>query len=202
MGEKWKQWQILFSWDPKSLQTVTEATKLKDIAPWKKSSDKHSQYITKQRYHFAYKGPYSQSYGFSSSHVWMWEVVPKKADCQNIDAFERWSWRRLLRVHWTARSSNQSILREINPEYSLEGLMPKAEAPILWLPDVSSQLPGKHPDAGKIWGQEEKEVTEDKMVGWHHWLNGHKFERTQGCSEGQRNLACCSSWGRKEWEMT
>ena len=97
----------------------------KTIAPWKKSYDKPRQHIKKQRHHFAYNGPSSQSYGFSSSHVWMWELDQKKAEHQRTDAFELWCWRRLLKVHWTARISNQSILREISPEYSLEGLMLK-----------------------------------------------------------------------------
>ena len=77
-----------------------------------------------------------------------------------------------------------------------------AEAPILWLPDEKSWLTGKDTNAGKNWGQEEKGATEDEMVGWHHWLNGHEFEQTQGDSEGQESLACCSSWGHKESDMT
>ena len=97
----------------------------KPLALWKKSYDKHRQHIKKQRHHFADKGPSSQSYGFSSSHVRMWELDHKKAERQRIDAFKLWCWRRLLRVPWTAKRSNQSILREINPEYSLEGLMLK-----------------------------------------------------------------------------
>ena len=79
----------------------------------------------KQRHYFANKGPFSQGYGFSSGHVWMESWTVKKAEHQRIDAFELWCWRRLLRVPWTARRSNQSILKEINPEYSLEGLMLK-----------------------------------------------------------------------------
>ena len=74
-----------------------------------------------------------------------------------------------------------------------------AEAPILWSPDAKSQLIGKDTDAGKDWGQE---VTQDEMIGWHHWLNGHEFEQTQGDSEGQGSLVCCSPWGCKEWDMT
>ena len=81
--------------------------------------------VLKSRYHFGDKGPYSQSCGFSSCHVWMWELDHKEAECRRIDVFELWCWRRLLRVPWTARRSNQSILKEINPEYSLEGLMLK-----------------------------------------------------------------------------
>ena len=93
--------------------------------PFKKSYDQPRQNIKKQRHYFANKGPTSQSYDFSSSHVWMWELDYKEAEHQRIDAFELWFWRRLLRVPWTARRSNQSILKEINPEYSLEGLMLK-----------------------------------------------------------------------------
>ena len=95
------------------------------LAPWKKSYDKPRKHIKKQRRHFANKGPYSQSYGFSNSHVWMWELDNKKAELQRTDAFELWCWRRLLRVPWTARRSNQTILKEISPEYSSEGLMLK-----------------------------------------------------------------------------
>ena len=88
------------------------------------------QHIKKQRHCFAYKGLSSQSCGFSSSHGWMWELDHKeswapKAECWRIDAFELWCWRRLLRVPWTARKSDQSILKEVSPENSLEGLMVK-----------------------------------------------------------------------------
>ena len=118
----------------------------------------------------------------------------KKAECQRTDDFELWCWRRLLRVPWTARKSNQSILKEINPEYSLEGLMLKLKLPTLWPPGAKRRCIGKDPDAGKHWGQEEKGTTEDEMVGWRHWLNGHEVEQTPGDSEGQGSLACCSSW--------
>ena len=94
------------------------------LAPWKKSYNESRQHIKKQRHYFANKGPSSQSYGFSSSHVWMWEL-DYKAEHQRTDVFELWCWRRFLRVPWTARRSNQSILKEISPEYSLEGLMLK-----------------------------------------------------------------------------
>ena len=124
-----------------------------------------------------------------------------KAECQRIDAFELWCWRRLLGVPWTAMRSNQSILKEINPEYSLEVLMLKLKL-ILLPPDAKSQLIGKDPDVGKDWGQKEKGVTEDEMVGWHHRLNGHEFEQTPGDSEGQGSLACCSPWGCKQLDMT
>ena len=78
----------------------------------------------------------------------------------------------------------------------------EAEAPILWPPNVKNWLTGKYPDAGKDWGQEEKGVTEDKMVGWYHRLNGHESEQTPGDGEGQGSLVCCSPWGRKESDTT
>ena len=124
MGKQGKQWQALFFWAPKSLHMVTAAMKLKYTA-FKKSYVKPKQRFKKQRHHFANKGPYSHSYGFSSSHVWMWELDHKEAEHQRTDALQLWCWRKLLGVRWTARRSNQSILKEINPEYSPEGLMLK-----------------------------------------------------------------------------
>ena len=100
----------------------------------------------------------------------------KKAECQRIDAFELWCWRIFLKVPWTARKSNQSILKKISPEFSLQRLMLKAETQILWPPDVKNLLVGKDHDAGKVWRQEEKGTAEDEMVGWHHQLNRHEFE--------------------------
>ena len=106
----------------------------------------------------------------------------KKAEHWRMDVFELWCWRRLLRVPWAARRSNHSMLKKINPEYSLEGLMLKLQAGhLMWRADIF----GKDADAGKDWRQEEKGTTEDEMVGWHHQLNGHEFEQTLGDGEGQ-----------------
>ena len=136
-----------------------------------------SQHIKKQRHHFANKGPYSQSYGFSSNHVCMWENwTVKKAECWRIDAFELWCWRRLLRIPWAARRLNQSSLKEISPKYSLEGLTLKLKLPIVWPLYVKNWIIWKDTDAGKDWRREEKSITEDEMLGWHHRLNGHEFE--------------------------
>ena len=126
-----------------------------------------------------------------------WTV--KKAEHRRIDVFELWCWRRLLRVPWTARRSNQSILKEISPGISLEGMMLKLK---LWPPHVKSWLIGKDSDAGRDWGQEEKGTTEDVMAGWHHWLDGHESEWTPGVGDGQGGLACCDSWGCKESDTT
>ena len=125
----------------------------------------------------------------------------KKAERWRIDAFELWCWRRLLRVPWTARRSSQSILKQISPGYSLEGLMLKLKLQYFGHLMRRTDI-WKDPDAGKDWGQEEKGTTEDEMVGWHHQLNGHGFEWTPGVDDGQGGLACCGPWGHKESDMT
>ena len=113
-------------------------------------------------------------------------------------------WPRLLRVPWTTRRSNQSILKEISLGCSLEGLILKLKfhyfGHLMWRADsLESAL---SPDAGKDWGQEEKGMTEDEKVGWHHRLNGHGFGWTPGVSDGQGGLMCCGSWGHKESDTT
>ena len=120
----------------------------------------------------------------------------KKAKGWRIDAFELWSWRRLLRVPSIARRSNQSILKEISPEYSRTDA--EAETSILWPPDAKNWFTGKDLDFGKDWRQEEKGMTEDEMVVWHHWLDGHGFGWTPGVGVGQGGLACCSPWGSQK----
>ena len=167
-------------------------------APWKESYDKPRQHIKKQGHHFADKGAYSQSYGFSRSHVQMWELGHKKAEHWRTDAVKLWCWRRLLRIPWTARRSNQSILKEINPEYSLEGLMLKLQY-FLHLMCRADWLE-KTLILAKIRGKRRRRWR-DEMVGWHHWLNGHKSEQTLGDSEGQGSLVCCSPWVCKESAM-
>ena len=116
----------------------------------------------------------------------------KKTEPWRIDAFELWCWRRFLRVPLTARRSNQSILKEISPEYSLEGQMLKDQyfGHLIWRTDSLEKM--------KDWRQEEKGMTEDEMVGWHHQLNGHEFEQALGVGDGQESLVCCSPWGCKQ----
>ena len=121
----------------------------------------------------------------------------KKAERGRIDAFELWCWRRFLRILWTARRSNQSILKEISPEYSLEGLMLK----------LKLQYFGYLTHWKRTWCWERLKAggerdDRDEMVGWHHWLNGHEFEQSAGVGDGQGGLACCSPWGRKESNTT
>ena len=126
----------------------------------------------------------------------------KKAEHRGIDAFQLWCWRRLLRVPWSARRSNQSILKEISPGCSLEGLMLKLKL------QYSSHLMRtidsfeKTPMLGKIEGRRRKGTTEDEMVGWHHRLDGHGFGWTLGVGDGQGGLAYCGSWGHKQSDTT
>ena len=129
-----------------------------------------------------------------------WSI--KKAECWRTDAFELWCWRKPLRVHWTARRSNQSILKGNCPWIFIGRTGAEAEVPILWPPNAKNWLLGKDPDTGKDWGQEEKGVTEDKMVGWHHQLDGHEFEQAPGVGGRQGSLACCSPQGCKELDTT
>ena len=151
-------------------------------------------------HYFANKGLYSQSYGFSSNHVWMWELDHKKGW-----VLKNW-WFQTVMLEKTFESPFDSKeIKPGNPKGNQPWLftgMTDDEAPIFWPPDVKSQLTGKDPDAGKDWGQEEKGMTEDEMVGWHHWFNGQEFEQTLGDSEGQGSLECCSPWGCKESDMT
>jgi len=155
------------------------------------------------RYYFANKGPSSQGYGFSSGHVWMWEL-----DCEESWALKNWCF-------WTVvlEKSLESPLdcKEIQPKVHSKGDQSwvfigrtdaEAETPILWPPHVKSWLTGKDPDDGRDWGQEEKGTTEDEMAGWHHRLNGHESEWTPGVDDGQGGLVCCDSWDRKESDTT
>ena len=123
-----------------------------------------------------------------------WTV--KKAEHRRIDAFELWCWRRLLRVPWTARRSNQSILKEISPGRSLERLMLKLKLQYFGHLNAKSWLIGKDSDAGRDWGQEEKGMTEHEMAGWHHWLGGHESGRPSMLQKSWTRLSC---WTELNW---
>ena len=157
--------------------------------------------IVKNRHYFANKGPSSQGYGFSSGHVWMWEL-----DCEESWAPKNWCfWAVVLEK----TLSSPLDCKEIQPVHS-EGDQPwdffgridaEAETPVVWPPHAKSWLIGKDSDAGRDWGQKEKGMTEDEMAGWHHGLDGRESERSPGDGDGQGSLACCDSWGRKELDM-
>ena len=174
MGKQWKQWETLFSWAPKSRQMVTEAMKLKDT-PWNKSYDQPRQHIKKQRHYFANKVPSSQSYGFSSSHVWIWEL-----DYKESLAPKNWCFWTMV-VEKTLQSPlDCEEIQSVHPKGDWSWVFigrtdVETETPILWSPDVKNWLIWKDPDDGKDWGQEEKWTTEDEIIGWHHRLIWHEL---------------------------
>ena len=173
-GEKWKQWETLFSWAPKSLQMVTTAMKLNTLAPWKKSYDQSRQYIKKQRHYFTKKGPSIQSYGFSSSHVWMWELNLKESW-----ALKNWCFWTVVLEKALQSPVDCKEIKPVNPKGNQSWIfigMTDAEAPILWPHDMKNWLNRREPDAGKDWGREEKGTTEEEMVDWHQRLVAHEFE--------------------------
>ena len=176
MGKQWEKWLTLCFWAPKSLQLVPAAMKLKDTAPWKNSYDQPRQHIKNQRHYFANKGRSSQSSGFSSSHVWMWELDYKESWVPK----NWWFWTLML-VKTLESPLDCKEIQPVHPKGNQSWIFigrtdAEAETPILWPPDAKNWLNGKHPDVGKDWRREEKGTTEDEMVGWHHWLNGHEFE--------------------------
>ena len=140
--------------------------------------------------------------GFSRQEYWSGLPLPSlKAECQRLDAFELWCWRRLLRVPWSARRSNQSIPKEISPECSLEGLVLKLKLQYFGHVMRRADSFEKTLTLGKIEGRRRR-GRQDEMVGWHHQLNGHGFGWTLGVGDGQGGLECCSSWGHKESDTT
>ena len=165
------------------------------LAPWKESYDQPRQHIKKQ-------SPSSQGYGFSSSHVWMWGL-----DYTESWAPKNWCFWTVVLEKTLASPLDCKEIQLVHPKGDqswvfIGGTDAEAETPILWPPDVESWLIGKDPDPGRDYGQEEKGMPEDEMVGWHHRLNGHGFKWTPGVGDGQGGLAYCSSWGRKESDMT
>ena len=172
------------------------------LAPWKINYDKPRQHIKEQRHYFINKGSSSQSYGFSSSYAWIWEL-----DYKEKQAPKNWCvW--ILLLEKTLESPLDC--KEIQPVH-LKGNQSlifigrtdaDAKTPILWPPDVKNWLTGKDSDSGKDWGQEEKGMTEDEMARWHHQLNGHEFDQALGVVDEQGSLACCSPCDRKESDTT
>ena len=166
----------------------------------RKAMTNSRQWFKKQRHYFADKGPYSQSYDFSSSHVWMWEQ-----DNKNGRAPKNWCLQTVVLEKTLESPLDCKEIQPVNPEGNKPWIFigktdAEADAPIPWSSDAKNQLIRKEPDAGKDWRQEEKGVTKGEIVGWHHRLN--RLEQTPGDDEGQGSLACCGLWGRRvphEW---
>ena len=146
------------------------------LAPWKKSNDKPRQCIKKQRHYFANKGPSSLSYGFSSGHVWMWEL-----DYKEGWVLKNWCFWTVMLEKTLESSLDCKEIQPVHPKGNQSWIFTgrtdaKAEVPRLWPPDVKNWLIRKDPDAGKDWRQEERGMTEDELVRWHHWFDRHGFE--------------------------
>ena len=174
MGKQWKQWQTLFWGPPKSLQMVTVAMKLKDTYSLEGSYDQPRQHIQKQRHYFADKALSSPGYGFSCSHVCMWEL-----DYKESFAPKNWCFWTIVLEKTLESPLDCKEIQPVHPTRDQSWMFigrtdVEAESPVLWSPDVKSWLIGKDPDAGEHWGQE-KGMTEDEMIGWHHRLNGYEF---------------------------
>ena len=145
------------------------------LTPWKESYDQPRQHIKKQRHYFVNKGPSSQGYGFSSGHVWMWELDYEESWEPKYSCFGTVVLEKTLASPLDCKD-NQPVHSKDQPWVFFGRIDAKAETPILWPPDVKTWLIWKDPDSGKDWGQEEKGMTEDEMVGWHQLLYGHEFE--------------------------
>ena len=180
---------------------VTATWNKKTLALWKKSYDQPRQHVKKQKHYFVNKGPSRHGYGFSNGHVWMWELDYKESWALKNGCFWPVVLEKTLRVPWTARKSNHSILSEISLGCSLEGLMLKLKLQYFGhlmqrTDSFEKTLIWERLSAGEGEWQ-------DEMVWWHHQLNGHdEFEYTLGVGDGQGGLACCSPWGRKESDTT
>ena len=212
MRKQWKQWQTLFSWAPKSLQVVTTAMIRKDT--WflgKKAMTNLVQFSS-----VAQSCPTLCLDSVLKSRditlptkvhlvkAMVFPVVMYGCECWVLKNW--WFWTVVLEKLLEGPLDCKEI-KPVNPKGNQSWIFigrtnVEAETPVLWPPDAKSWVIGKDPDAGKDWGQEEKGMTEDEMVGWHHRLNGHGFGWTPGVGDGQGGLVCCSSWGCKESDTT
>ena len=172
------------------------------LTPAKESYDQPRQRIKKQWHYFVNKGPSSHVYGFSISHVWMWEL-----DYKENSVLKNWCFWTVVLEKTLEIPLDCKEIQPFHPKGNQSWVFfgrtdVDAKTPVLWPPDVKSWLIWIDPGSWKDWGQEEKWMTEDEMVRWHHWLNGYEFGWTPGVGDGQGCLACCGSWGHKESYMT
>ena len=168
------------------------------LTPWKKSYDQPRQHIKKQRHSFVSKDPASQGYGFSSGHIWTWELDYKESWVP-----KNWSFCTVVLEKTLESPLDCNEIQSVHPKVNqfwilIERTDTETEAPLLGSPDAKSQFIRNDPDVGKDWSQEKKEATEDEMIEWYLWLNGHEFEQTLGDDEGQG----CSPWSHKGLGIT
>ena len=170
MANRWGNSDRLYFW---GLQSHC-SHEIKTLAPWKKSYDQSRQHIKKQRLYFTNKGSSSQGYGFSSSHVWMWEL-----DYKESWALKSWCFWTVVLEETLESPLDCKEIQPVHPKGNQSWIFigrtdAEAEAPTLWPPDAKNWLTGKDPDASKDWRQE-KGTAEDEMAGWHHWHDGHEL---------------------------
>ena len=193
--------RLYFGGLQKSLQMATAAMKLKHLLLRRKVMANLDSKL-KSRDITANKGPSSQSYGFSSSHVGMWDLGHKE-----IWAPKNWGFWIVMFEKTLESPLDCKKIQPVHPKGNQSWIFigrtdDEAETPILWPLDAKNWLTGKDSDAGKDWRWEQKGMTEDEMVGWHHWLDGYEFEQPLGAGDRQGSLVCCSPWGCKELDTT
>ena len=192
MGKQWKQWQTLFSWAPKSLQMMTTAMKLRHLLLGRKAMTNLDSILKSWDIALPTKVLVVNVMVFPSSHGWMWEF-----DYKGSWALKNWRFWKVVLEKTLERPLGSNEIQPVHPEGNQSWVFTgrtdaEAKTPILWPPDVKNWLIGKDPDAGKDWRREEKGMTEDEMVGWYHWLDGHEFEQALGVGDGQGSLVCYS----------
>ena len=198
MGKQWKQWLTLFFWTPEITADGDCSHEIKRCLLLGRKVMTNLDSIFKSRdMTLSTKVHLVKVIVFSSGCVWMWEL-----DCKESWALKNWCFWTVVLEKTPESPLDCNEIQPVHPKGDQSWVFigrtdAEAETPILWLPDAKSWLIRKDCDAGKNWGEEEKGKTEDKMVGWHHQLNGHGFGWTPGDGDGQGGLACCGSWGRK-----
>ena len=203
MGKQWEQWQTLFWGAPKITADGDCSHEIKRrLLLGRKVMTNLDSILRAETFITSLTNHTSQKYGFSSNHVWMWELDHKESW-----ALKTWCVWTVVLENTLESSLECKEIKPVNPKGSqseifIGGTDVEVETPILWTPDVKNWLLGKDPDAGKDWRQEEKGTEEDEMVWWHHRLDGHEFEQAPGVGDGQGSLACYSPWDhrvRHDW---
>ena len=201
MGKQWKLCQTLFWGGSKITADGDRSHEIKRRLLLGRKVMTNLDSMLNSRHYFANKGPSGQGYGFPSGHIWMWEL-----DCEENLALNNWCFWTVVLEKTLESPWNCKEIQPVHPKgyqswVSIERPDVEAGTPVIWPPDVKSLLIRKDPDPVKDWGQE-KGTTEDEMIAWHHWHNGHGFGWTPGVSDGQGGLACYSPWGCKKLDTT
>ena len=177
MGKQWIQWETLF-WGGSKITVDDDCSHeiKRHLLLGRKAMTNLDSMLKKQRRYFADQGPSSQSYGFTSSYVWMWELDYKESWVP-----KNWCFWTVVLEKTLESPLDLKEIKPVNPKGNQSWIVigrndAEAQTPIVWPPDLKNWIIGKDPDAGKYWRQEEKGMTVDEMLGWHHWLNGHEFE--------------------------